>query len=112
MRDMDVRDPENELYDRACDLVEAAAAIRNAMRPQAAAVVPALLGCLEAGLADLRRMSSALPGSLDTGASGDRERVERGLLNLATALREAEAAAAAARLLVVGSAAPRAGSKS
>jgi hippurate hydrolase len=49
-----MRDPENELYERASDLVEAAAAMRDAIRPEAAAAVPALLGCLNAALADLR----------------------------------------------------------
>jgi hypothetical protein len=54
------RNPENERYDHACDLVKAAAAIRHAMRPEAAAAVPALLGCPNAGLADLRLMTSEL----------------------------------------------------
>jgi hypothetical protein len=98
-----MRDPESELYDRACDLVEAAAAIRQAMRPEAAAAVPALLGCLHAGLADLRLMSSALMGALDVGAGTGRDRLQQGLANLADALSDAEAAADAARMLVVRS---------
>jgi hypothetical protein len=37
---------DNELYDRGCDLVEAAAAIRRlADAPEAARAVPAVLGC-------------------------------------------------------------------
>ena len=104
-----MRDPENQLYDRACDLVEAAAAIRQAMRPEAAAAVPALLGCLHAGLEDLRLTTSALMDSLDVGASTGRGRLEQGLANLATALHGAEAAADAARILVVGSTEPGAG---
>jgi hypothetical protein len=98
-----MRDPENELYDRACDLVAAAAAMREAMRPDAAAAVPALLGCLHAGLADLRLMTSAVVGSLDMAAGTGRERLQEGLADLATALHGAEAAADAARILVVGS---------
>jgi hypothetical protein len=96
-----MRDPANDLYDHACDLVEAAAAMRQAIRPEAAEAVPALLGCLHAGLADLRLMSSAVVGSLNVGAGARRDRLERGLADLAAALRDAEAAADAARILVV-----------
>jgi hypothetical protein len=39
-----VREADNELYDLACDLVQAAAGIRNsAERPDAASAVPAVL---------------------------------------------------------------------
>lgn len=105
-----MRDPENELYDRACDLVEAAAAIRRAMRPEAAAAVPALLGCLQAGLADLHLISAALAGSLDIDAGADRARLQRGLATLAAALHGAEATADAARVIVVRSTEPGEGS--
>jgi hypothetical protein len=88
-----MRDPENELYDRACDLVEAAAA-------------PALLGCLQAGLADLRLMSAGLLSSLDLGAGPGHDRLRQSLASLAAALRDAEAAADAARTHVVGATAP------
>ena len=49
-----LRPADNELYDRGCDLVEAAAAIRQlAGEPRAARAVPAVIGCLEAALAEL-----------------------------------------------------------
>jgi hypothetical protein len=42
------RDAVNELYDRGCDLIAAAAAIRReAGASETAPVVPALLGCIE-----------------------------------------------------------------
>jgi hypothetical protein len=48
------RAPDNELYDRGCDLVEAAAAIaRNAASAEAARALPAALGCIEAALQEL-----------------------------------------------------------
>jgi hypothetical protein len=96
------RHPENELYDRASDLVEAAAGLRRAMRPEAAAAVPALLGCLNVACSDLRLMSMTILEALDVGG-GD---LQRRVGNLSAALREAEAAAAAGRILVVESTAP------
>jgi hypothetical protein len=43
------RPADNELYDRGCDLVEAAIAIRRLADDSAARrAVPALLGCVEA----------------------------------------------------------------
>src|SRR4051812_23440194 len=48
------RSADNELYDRGCDLVVAAMAIRQAARsPHAARAVPAVLGCVEAALHEL-----------------------------------------------------------
>jgi hypothetical protein len=48
------RPADNELYDRGCDLVEAAIEIRRlADDPAAARAVPALLGCMEASLHEL-----------------------------------------------------------
>jgi len=55
------RDPDNELYDRGCDLVEAATAIRRAADSrQAGRAVPAVLGCIEAALQELLWASAAL----------------------------------------------------
>jgi hypothetical protein len=48
------READNELYDRACDLVEAAAAIRRtAALPEAVQAVPAVLGCVQDAIGDL-----------------------------------------------------------
>jgi len=68
------RDPANELYDRACDVVAAAAALRDASSADYNdAAIAATLGCLEAALEDaaaaveqlreatVRRISSAWP---------------------------------------------------
>ena len=55
------RAPDNELYDRGCDLVEAATAIRRvADTPEAARAVPAVLGCIEAALRELLWAAAAL----------------------------------------------------
>jgi hypothetical protein len=97
------RDPDNELYDRASDLVEAAAGLRRAMRPEAAAALPALLGCLNVAFSDLRRMSATLQEALDAGGRADGDDLRRGIANLSAALREVEAAAAAGRILLVES---------
>jgi hypothetical protein len=102
------RDAENELFDRGCDLVEAAAAIRGGVAArQAARAVPALLGCVEAAVAELRAASALLTtSSIEAGAAEDdamarrAERMERGLANLQVALADAETAAGAARALV------------
>jgi hypothetical protein len=51
----------NELYDRGCDLVEAAAAIRRiADAPEATRAVPAVLGCIEAAQRELLWAAGAL----------------------------------------------------
>jgi hypothetical protein len=94
-----MRDAENELYDRGCDLVEAAAAIRRAAGPEASAALPALLGCFEVALGDLYRTSAALIAPAAEAPDPRTERAQRGLANLAAALHDAEAAAAAARAL-------------
>jgi hypothetical protein len=48
------RPADHELYDRGCDLVEAATAIRRlAADPRAERAVPALLGCVEAAMHEL-----------------------------------------------------------
>ena len=59
-----VRAADNELYDRGCDLVEAATAIRRVSgAADAARAVPAVLGCIESALhellADAERASAA-----------------------------------------------------
>jgi hypothetical protein len=94
------RPPDNELYDRGCDLVEAAVAIRRLSDdPAAGRAVPALLGCVEAALHEL----GCATASLDE-TSGDAmltkamaDRMHRGFMNLGLALADAELAATAAR---------------
>ena len=105
------RAPDNELYDRGADLVEAAMAIRRvAGSPEAGRAVPAVLGCIESALQELVEASAALerstadvassaPGCLDRHASRVVERMHRGFANLQEALFDAQAAAAAARPL-------------
>src|SRR4051812_13259196 len=101
------RDADNELYDRGCDLVEAAGAIhRVASSPQAVPAIPAFLGCLETALHELGRAAAAiqetsesLQASVDPRMGEVTERMRRGLTNLNTALADAEAASSAARSL-------------
>jgi hypothetical protein len=105
------RDPDNELYDRGCDLVEAATAIRRAADSrQAGRAVPAVLGCIEAALQELLWASAALEQTtVDLSAPARKrwnprteritERMQRGYGNLQSALSDAQAAAAAARSL-------------
>jgi len=102
------RSPDNALYDRACDLVEAAAAIRHgATDARATPAVPAVLGCIEATLHELSRACTALQhaNAQASATEGDPRsraavaRMERGLMNLRVALDDAEAAAQASRSL-------------
>lgn len=105
------RAPDNELYDRGCDLVEAATAIRRvADAPEAARAVPAVLGCIEAALRELLWAAAALEetsartvgqssGCTDSGERRRSERMQLGYANLQTALADAERASAAARSL-------------
>jgi hypothetical protein len=105
------RAPDNELYDRGCDLVEAATAIRRvADAPEASRAVPAVLGCIEAALRELLWATAALEvtsartveqrsGCTDPSARRRSERMEHGYANLQTALADAERASAAARSL-------------
>ena len=105
------RAPDNELYDRGSDLVEAATAIRRvAGAPGASRAVPAVLGCIESALEELERATAALehsmaevtsttPGCSDRRAARVTERMHRGYANLQEALFDAHAAAAAARSL-------------
>ena len=101
------RAPDNELYDRGADLVEAAMAIRRvAGSPAASRAVPAVLGCVEAALQELEGATVALEHAVaeitpSTPGCPDRrtERMHRGFVNLQEALFDAHAAAAAARSL-------------
>jgi hypothetical protein len=101
------RDADNELFDRGCDLLEAATAIRRvAGSPQAMLGVPAFLGCLETALHELGRAAAAIQetseshyASTDPRMGDVTERMGRGLMNLDTALADAEAASHAARSL-------------
>jgi len=105
------RAPDNELYDRGAELVEAAMAIhRVAASPEAGRAIPAVLGCIESALQELILASAALerttadlasspPARPDRHASRVVERMHRGYANLQDALSDAQAAAAAARSL-------------
>ena len=109
--DAPVRAPDNELYDRGADLVEAAMAIRRvAAFPEARRAIPAVLGCIESALEELALASAALERTTADEASRapecpDRhldqvlERMHRGHANLQEALSDAHTAAAAARSL-------------
>jgi hypothetical protein len=104
--------PDNELYDRGCDLVEAAAGIRRlAGAREAARAVPAVLGCIEAALQELLWASAALEettarsveertgGCTESRLNARFERMQRGYANLQRTLADAERASAAARSL-------------
>ena len=105
------REPDNALYDHGCDLVQAAAGIRRAAdAPEAARAVPAVLGCIEAALAELvvacgaleqtsaRRVRDEAPGH-DPRRERVAERMDRGFASLERALADAELSSAAARSL-------------
>ena len=109
---MSDRAPDNELYDRGCDLVEAAAAIRRvAETPEAVRAVPAVLGCVEAALHELLWAAAALEQTTarsidersddgtDSRMKPRSDRIQRGYANLQDALADAERASAAARSL-------------
>jgi hypothetical protein len=111
-RKTSTRAPDNELYDRGCDLVQAAAAIRrHAAATEAARAVPAVLGCIEAALHELLWASAALEGTTVRSVAGRdarcadprlqprSERMQQGYANLQGALADAERASAAARSL-------------
>ena len=104
------RAPDNELYDRGADLVEAATAIRRvAGSPEAGRAVPAVLGCIESALQELVLAAAALEQttaevaastpSVDGRSDRVVERMHRGFANLQEALFDAHMAAAAARSL-------------
>jgi hypothetical protein len=94
------RPADNELYDRAFDLVEAAVAIRRlADDPRAGRAVPALLGCIEAALHELACAVASFDETsgrrMPTAAIEDR--MYRGCMSLGLALADAELALTAAR---------------
>ena len=106
------REPDNELYDRGSDLVEAAAAIRRAAASrEAVRAIPAVLGCVEAALQELLWAVAAL--EVTTAAETDqrsrrhgdprmdrsRDRMHVGYANLERSLSDAQQAASAARAL-------------
>jgi hypothetical protein len=98
------RSPDNELYDRGCDLVAAAAAIRPpAGSPAAARAVPAALGCIEAAMRELAQAAAELEATTahacSRGSHSSSERMHRGYANLQQSLEDAARAAAAARPL-------------
>jgi hypothetical protein len=108
------RAPDNELYDRGCDLVEAAAAIRRASGDaDAARAVPAVLGCIDAALHELLWASAALEETTTRSLAGRvgqcsdprmqprSQRMHQGYADLQGALADAEHASAAARSLAV-----------
>ena len=105
--DRPARAPDNELYDRGADLVEAAMAIRRvAGSPGASRAVPAVLGCIESALEELEGATTALERAVaevtsTTPGCPDRrtERMRGGYANLHEAVFDAHAAAAAARSL-------------
>jgi hypothetical protein len=94
------RAADNELYDRGCDLVEAAMAIRRLSEDRSAAgAVPALLGCIESALHELGCAVSSLDGvSSDAPVRHEvGQRMHRGFMNLGLAMADAELASIAAR---------------
>jgi hypothetical protein len=102
------READNELYDRGCDLVEAATAIRRAASSRdGARAVPAVLGCIESALQELLWASAALEQTTADVATRNansrtklvQERMHSGYANLQLALCDAQRAASAARSL-------------
>jgi hypothetical protein len=107
-----LRAADNELYDRGCDLVEAATAIRRVSgAADAARAVPAVLGCVESALHELLWATAALEETSTRSVAGRAaqcadprmqqrsERMHHGYANLQSALADAERASAAARSL-------------
>lgn len=103
----------DDIYDPACDLVEATARMRRgAATLEDAQLAPALLGCIEAAIQDLVSTTASLEQTsvtVTTERAGEMadprsrmliERMQRGWTNLHEALIDAERAAAAARPLV------------
>jgi hypothetical protein len=118
------REPENELYDLACDLVEAAAAIRQLARePDTVQAVPAVLGSVHDAIGNLSiacvEMEQTVAEAVRAHGHGDdrwrrrvTDRMHRGFENLSTALEDGQRASGAcralvARVLALGSGEPR-----
>jgi hypothetical protein len=103
------RDLINELYDRGCDLVEAATAMRRAAdEGDVARAAPAVLGCFETALEEMVATSGALERvtheavterGIDTDAEWHERhaRMRSGFSHLHRSLRDARDLAAAAR---------------
>jgi hypothetical protein len=94
------RPADNELYDRGCDLVVAAMAIRRLAEDRGVQrAVPALLGCIESALHELGCAAGNLDERCGDGPVPQEivERMHRGFMNLGLALADAELASAAAR---------------
>ena len=93
-----LRAPDNELYDRGCDLVEAALAIRQLTgREGAQRALPAVLGCIESALGGLADATASAHANNAISADESFQRTHHGLVNLELALEDAKLAAAAAR---------------
>jgi len=101
---------DNELYDRGCDLVQAAAAIRRAAEsPEAVRAAPAVLGCFESALEELLCAAALLEqtthgfvadsprGIADELVARRVERMHLGFANLQWALADGQRTSAAAR---------------
>jgi hypothetical protein len=101
---------DNELYDRGCDLVQAAADIRRAAdSPEGVRAVPAVLGCFESALEQLlcaaalleqttnRFLSENPRGIADADHVRRVERMQLGFANLQWALADGQRTSAAAR---------------
>ncbi|HEV2813990.1 MAG TPA: hypothetical protein VGW10_12130 [Solirubrobacteraceae bacterium] len=103
------RDPVNELYDRGCELVEAATAMRRAAAAaDVARAAPAVLSCFETALDEMVDTSAALERvthqavserGIDTDAEWHERhaRMRSGFSHLHRSLRDARDLAAAAR---------------
>jgi hypothetical protein len=100
------RDPANELYDRACDLLAAANELRPAAgRPGAAPAIAATLGCIEAALEAVADASAAMraevgrqlardeAGTAELASGVSRHAAERQLSELVDVLANAHRAA-------------------
>lgn len=106
------RAPDIELYDHACELVQATAAIRHSVAdPDSADAVPALLGCVEAALRDLAFVADELERATNAHAAKSTEkqraRAAHGHHNLQVALGDAAIAARVAQALVARAAASK-----
>src|SRR3954471_17875372 len=112
IRPAPTREADNELYDHACELVEAAVAVRNsADRSEAVRALPAVLGCVQEAIRELTVASGAMERSateaLQAGppvvdADWKRRvtnRMHRGFENMSAALEDAQQATGACRAL-------------
>jgi hypothetical protein len=95
-RSLNHRDLVNEVYDRGCDLVEAAMAIRRVAAADIGRAVPALLGCVESALDELASASARLGTPLESYTQRPPE-ASAGLDELSDALIDARDRASAAR---------------